>query len=85
MTTTQAPPRAPVMPIVQDPAAIRAARLRRRMTQAEIATRLGISPSLMSEIEAGTRNAGRDRLVRIARILGVRVADLTADVDGRVA
>lgn len=53
----------------------RIARLRERkgMTQEALAKRLGVKPSMVSRIEAGSQNLTLESLHRIARALSTRV------------
>lgn len=73
-----------------DPDAVLRARLAAGLTQAALAEAVGCAASLISEMENGTRNSGRPRLVRMARVLKVKVADLeprrspAAPADGAV-
>jgi len=50
---------------------IRAQRLSRELSQAEVARRVGISPSALSQVERGVRGPGGDTLVRLWEVLGV--------------
>jgi len=51
--------------------AIRDQRLTRGMSQAEVARRVGISPSALSQVERGVRGPSGDTLVRLWEVLGV--------------
>ena len=55
---------------------IREARRERQMSQAELAERLNISPSHMSDIETGKSNFGVDILMRITEILQISADEL---------
>lgn len=55
---------------------IRAARKDRGVSQRELARALGVAQSTLSRIERGERRVSVDRLVAIARALGVRPADM---------
>lgn len=55
---------------------IRAARQRRGMSQRDLARALGMAQSTLSRIERGERRVSVDRLIEIARALGVRPADM---------
>ncbi len=50
---------------------IRDQRLSRGLSQAELARRVGISPSALSQVERGVRGPGGDTLVRLWEVLGV--------------
>lgn len=50
---------------------IRAQRLATGMAQAEVARRVGISPSALSQVERGVRGPSGDTLVRLWEVLGV--------------
>lgn len=50
---------------------IRDQRLARGMSQAELARRVGITPSALSQVERGVRGPGGDTLVRLWEVLGV--------------
>lgn len=50
---------------------IRAQRLSLGLAQAEVARRVGISPSALSQVERGVRGPGGDTLVRLWEVLGV--------------
>ena len=50
---------------------IRDQRLARGFSQAELARRVGISPSALSQVERGVRGPGGDTLVRLWEVLGV--------------
>ncbi len=61
--------------------AIRAARTKRKMTQAELALKLGVVVSTVCEWEDDSKkgtNPRVDRLPAIAKALGVRLEDLVA-------
>jgi transcriptional regulator with XRE-family HTH domain len=61
--------RAPQRPLDHKPAAVRRARQRVGLTQDALAKAVGVSPSLMSEIEKGTRNATQATILRLAEVL----------------
>jgi transcriptional regulator with XRE-family HTH domain len=52
-------------------AAIRSQRTTRGLGQAELARRIGISPSALSQVERGVRGLSADSLIRIWEVLGV--------------
>lgn len=58
---------------------IRKCRKDHRMTQEELAERVGISISHLGHIERGTRKASIETLVRIARSLNISVDELLKD------
>lgn len=66
--------RRPQTPLHQNPTAVRQARSARKITQAALAKRVRISPSYLSEIETGWRNAPAETLRRIARALRIDVS-----------
>lgn len=55
---------------------IRAARKERGVSQRDLARALGMAQSTLSRIERGERRVSVDRLIAIARALGVRPADM---------
>lgn len=57
---------------------LRAARQARGWTLEQLATRSGMSPSTLSRLEAGKRQASLELLVPLTRQLGIRVDDLLA-------
>jgi transcriptional regulator with XRE-family HTH domain/molybdate-binding protein len=62
-------------------ARVRKARLGRGLTQAELATRAGVSPQLVSALEAGRHLPRVDAAAAIARVLGTTVEDLLAPAE----
>lgn len=56
--------------------AITAARGRKDLSKAELARRIGVSRSLMTEMEAGTRNATEDNLQKLADELECPIEEL---------
>lgn len=54
-------------------AVLRAARLQRGMTQAEVAEKMGISPQAMSRLENNAGHASFDRIHRLCLLLGLEV------------
>jgi len=50
---------------------IRDQRLARELAQAEVARRVGISPSALSQVERGVRGPSGDTLIRLWEVLGV--------------
>jgi transcriptional regulator with XRE-family HTH domain len=63
-------------PFHHSPKAVTAARENAGLTQKALAEAVGISKSLLCEIEGGRRNATPDKLRAMARVLGCSVADL---------
>lgn len=55
---------------------IRAVRKERGISQRDLARALGMAQSTLSRIERGERRVSVDRLIAIARALGVRPADM---------
>ena len=65
---------------------LRAARLRAGLTQAEIADRAGLSIPFVSFLESARKKGSVDTYDRLARAVGVPVADLfREDKPGRIA
>ncbi len=62
-------------------AALRAWRHRRHLTQEQLAERSGLSYKFIGEVERGTGNPTLETIAGLANALGVRVADLVADLD----
>jgi predicted transcriptional regulator/DNA-binding XRE family transcriptional regulator len=63
---------------------IRAKRRTQHLTQAELARRLGISPSYLNLIEHNRRTFRADLLVKLAEILPLDLRSLSADSEGRI-
>lgn len=61
--------RAPKRPIDHKPAAVRRARERLGLTRKQVADAIEVSPSLITEIEKGTRNATQATIIRLAAVL----------------
>lgn len=59
---------------------IRAARARSRMTQVELAQRVGLTRSSIANIEAGRQRAMIHALLRIADVLGVVLGELVPEL-----
>jgi len=55
---------------------IKRERKRKRLTQFELATRLGIDKSVVTRIERGSVSLSAQRVEQIATVLGVRVSRL---------
>lgn len=68
--------RAAGSPPAQNGRAIRELRLDAGIPQQQLAARVGISPSLMCEIESGTRSADVDVLRLLAAVLKVPVDEI---------
>lgn len=58
-------------PLDHEPGAVTKAREDAGLTRVQLARRIGIGASLMSEIEKGTRNATPARIEQLAAALGV--------------
>jgi len=50
---------------------LRAARLRRRLTQAVVATRIGVSTPTLAQLEAGNPRTSLATLLRLLEVLGL--------------
>ncbi|MFC0546894.1 helix-turn-helix domain-containing protein [Kutzneria chonburiensis] len=61
-----------------DPEALRWARLAKGWKQQELARELGILPTTLCQMEAGTRSAGPRLLPKVAAILGCPISILEA-------
>lgn len=59
--------------------AVRAERARRRMTQAQLAERLGWAPSTLADLEGGRRQVRLDDLPLLCEALDVSLRKLLAD------
>ena len=55
---------------------LRELRERRKLTQGQLAMRIGVHRSYITKIEQGHRMPGRDLLFRLVRDFGCRVEDL---------
>ena len=55
---------------------VKETRLRRKMSQGDLAKALGVHPSYISGIERGIRNMTLKNIARLAKSLGVAVGDL---------
>lgn len=58
---------------------IKLMRIKADMQQVELAQRLGISQSMLSQIERGTKACTMQMGAEIAEILGCKIGDLLAD------
>jgi predicted transcriptional regulator/transcriptional regulator with XRE-family HTH domain len=65
-------------------AKVRALRRRENLSQAEMAQRLGISPSYLNLIENNNRPLPAPLLIKLAQLFGVELHTFAADEDGRV-
>jgi transcriptional regulator with XRE-family HTH domain len=63
-------------------AQLRAARVRRGMSQDDLAERTGMHRTYVGGIERGERNPSLTNIVRLAAALRVDVADLVQGIDG---
>ncbi|SDH88854.1 Helix-turn-helix domain-containing protein [Agrococcus jejuensis] len=59
---------------------MRALRIRRGATLADVAARAGIAPQYLSEVERGRKDASSEMVAAIAGALGVTLLDLTVQV-----
>lgn len=57
-------------------AALRMHRAKLNITQAELASRVGIDPTAISQYEQGSRIPGADKLFTLAEVLGCSPCDL---------
>src|SRR5690606_2789592 len=64
---------------------VRALRRRERLTQAELAERLGVSSSYVNLIENNRRPLSANLLLRLAREFSLDLGDFSAGDEGRVA
>lgn len=55
---------------------LRDARLKRRLTQSQVAVAVGIAEVSYQRIEYGTQNPSLKTAIRIARVLDMRVEDI---------
>lgn len=60
---------------------VRQLRKRRKLTQADVANRVGITATYLSQIETGQRNPTLAVVVGLARALGVKPSQLVARLD----
>ncbi len=61
-------------------ARLRALRIRRGATLADVAARAGIAPQYLSEVERGRKDPSSEMVAAIAGALGVTLLDLTVQV-----
>lgn len=66
-------------------AALRSARTRQRRTLRQVSAAAGVSLGYLSEIERGRKEASSELLAAICTALGVRLADVLAQVAGELA
>ena len=59
----------PKAPLDHEPAAVTYAREQAGLTKTQVAAACGVSLSLISEIEAGTRNATPAMIIKLANVL----------------
>lgn len=78
VNTTTPLQRAPKRGLDHDPAAVRYALDKSGLTQVQFAKEIGRSASLVSEVLAGTRNAGPFLLQTMARVLNCPIVVLEA-------
>lgn len=72
-------------PTTQNPGAVTVARVTAGLEQRQLAEKIGISPSYMSEIEKGTRSVSPPRLRAIAEACGCEVERLVNPALGAAA
>jgi transcriptional regulator with XRE-family HTH domain len=60
---------------------VRELRKRRKLTQSEVASRVGITATYLSQIETGQRNPTLAVVVGLARALGLKPSQLVARLD----
>jgi len=58
------------------PRAIRTARESAKLSQVELADKMGVAPSTVAGWELGTHGIRMDRVVHLAKVLGTSVAKL---------
>jgi transcriptional regulator with XRE-family HTH domain len=75
----------PRQPLDHEPEAVVWARKAKGWRQRELAVAVGISPSLMCEIESGNRNAPPYLLIRLAGVLNCPVSVLERKREGAAA
>lgn len=80
-------PRRRTTPLHHDPEALRWVRARSGLNQADVARYLHVSAAYVCELEAGTRSAGHDMLLKLAGLFGCPITILEArrDVTAHVA
>lgn len=54
---------------------IKLMRMKRGLTQAELGRRVGVTPSMITQIERGTKNMTVELANEIARVLGCNIED----------
>jgi len=69
-------------PTHQLPEAVKAVRTKSGLTQAQLASLVGISPNYMSEVESGRRSLGPDVLKQVAHVLNVPLVVLERRHEG---
>jgi transcriptional regulator with XRE-family HTH domain len=62
---------------------LRLLRLKQRLSQDVLADEAGVTQALVSAIERGRANPTVESLERLALVLGVRIAELFAEGEGR--
>ena len=56
---------------------VRAVRLRKRMSQGDVAKKLGVSANYISQIERGIENLSLKGIEKLAKAIGASVGELT--------
>ncbi len=76
------------LPVLRAPSRIgeglREARLAREMTVREVARRVGVSPSLISQIERNKVNPSVSTLWSLVTVLGLSMGDLFSEIDAQL-
>lgn len=63
--------------------AVKAVRAKTGKTQEQVANAIGMHATYISDIERGARNPSWDAMARLAKGMGVSVADIAAEFDRR--
>jgi transcriptional regulator with XRE-family HTH domain len=63
--------------------AVKEVRARVGMTQEQVANAIGMHATYISDIERGARNPSWEAIARLAKGMGVAVADIAAEFDRR--
>ena len=64
-------------------AAVKAVRAKAGKTQEQVANAIGMHATYISDIERGARNPSWDAIARLAKGMGVGVADIAVEFDRR--
>lgn len=60
---------------------IKAAREEKNLNQSQLAAKVGISQAMVNYLESGKRNPGFATIVKIARVLDLKLDDLTESMN----